>query len=202
LWDFDNITEPMPPNIPVIAAMYEYARSTPKSVYLTSHPDRLAVVAKLSRDFPEWPSTPYIFTDPQHVGEFAYRGWNVETSPLVSLSFDPGLPQKEVLKICAAQWKSHQIPHRTHRGSGAPDRQAKMYLQWRGHSRLWSGIKHFTSGWRANDHDRFEMIYSPFLREGMPDIRLFAYKNLQKLQVAIRKSNWLLQNVLVQPLSN
>jgi hypothetical protein len=203
LWDFDSITAPMPPHIPIVACMYEYHRSTPQSVYLTGHPGRLALVAKLSRDFPEWPATPYIFTNPCHVAAFAYRGWSGETSPLVQFSFDPSLPQKEVLKICAAQWKENHIPHQTHVGSGSPDRQACRYLKWLGHSRLWTGIRYFTQGWKkASDLNRFESIYKPFLRDGMPDTRLFAYKNLQKLQVAIRKSNWLLRNVLAQPLSN
>jgi hypothetical protein len=178
--------------------MYEYHRSTPQSVYLTGHPTRLALVAKLSRDFPEWPATPYIFTDPHHVFAFAYRGWAVERSPSVAFVFNPDLPQKEVLRLCAVKWKENQSPRRSQRGGGSPDRAYKMYLRWLGHSRLWKGIKHFAAGWQASDHVRFELLYKPFLRNE----ELFSYDNLQKLQVAIRKSNWLLRNVLAQPLSN
>jgi hypothetical protein len=82
LWDFDSITAPMPPGISIVACMYEYHRSMPKALYMAGHPDRVAIAAKLSRDFPEWPSTPYIFTCPYYVVAFAHRGWKTEPPAL------------------------------------------------------------------------------------------------------------------------
>jgi hypothetical protein len=193
LWDFDSITEKMPPLMPVVIAAYEYHRSRPKALYLAGHPERLAVAAKLSQDFPEWPSVPWIFTNPVHSFDFAYRGW--PSSPLV---IDGNLPKKEVLRVCAEQWEARRGGLHIPRGSGAPDRQACARLRWLGHKRLFSGIRHISSGWKANDENRFTQLYQPFLRsEG-----LFSFESLQQLQKAIRKANWLLQNVLALPLSN
>jgi hypothetical protein len=193
LWDFDSMCAVMPPHLPSIAFLYEYSRSS--RGFLEGYPGRGELITKMGQDIPEWPKAPYIFADPEHVFNFGYRGW--PPSPLVYLTFDPKLSKRDALKLCGEQWKAQQIQRRSRRGSGAPDRAAKAYLRWLGHSRLFAAIKTISSGWKATDHNRFEQLYLPFLlQEGA-----FAYGNLSKLQVVIRKSKRL-QNVLTLPLSN